>query len=117
MRVNFHEHMRLRDQRPARALTPAQPANFIRWRDEWRAEVAARLSEANDNGFAEPKSAVLPRPARSGRSNAAKFATAITRNEFGRFYWDKKLARQLAQALAAGAAKKAGTSKPASPQR
>jgi hypothetical protein len=117
--MNFHQRMQLRDQPPDRALTPEQPANFIRWRDEWRAEVAAaRHGEANRNGFAKPKSAVLRRPARPDRSEAAKFATAMARDEFGRFYWNGKLARQLAQALAAGPpARKAGTSKPVSRRR
>jgi hypothetical protein len=70
--MNFHQRMRLRDQPPDRALTPEQPANFIRWRDEWRAEVAARRGEANRNGSAKPKAAALPCPVRPERSEAAK---------------------------------------------
>jgi hypothetical protein len=117
--MNFHQRMQLRDQPLPRTLPQEQPVNFIRWRDEWRAEVAAaRHGEANRNGFAKPKSAVLRRPARPDRSEAAKFATAMARDEFGRFYWNGKLARQLAQALAAGPpGRRAGTSKPASRQR
>jgi hypothetical protein len=117
--MKFSQRMRLRDQSTVRVLPQEQPAIFIRWRDEWRAEAAAALrGEASDNGFAKPKSTVLQRPARPDRSEAAKFATAIARDEFGRFYWNGKLARQLAQALAARPqGRRTGASKPAGRQR
>lgn len=35
----------------------------------------------------------------SKRNGTAQFATAVTRSEFGRFYWNGKLAKQLAEAL------------------
>jgi hypothetical protein len=116
--MNFRQDMQLRDQSTVRVLSQEQPANFIRRRDEWRAEVSAAGGEANNNGFARPKSAVLQRPARQERSKAANFATAMARDEFGRFYWNSKLAGQLAQALAAGPqGRRAGTSKPTGRQR
>jgi hypothetical protein len=114
--MNYYEHTPFAS--PVRTLTPEQPANFITWRDEWRAEVAARRGGANHNEFAKPKSAASLPPARPERSKAANFAAAIARNEFGRFYWNGKLARQLAQTLAAGPPKRrAGTAKPARWQR
>src|SRR5580700_9908273 len=36
--MNFHQRMQLRDQPLPRTLPQEQPVNFIRWRDEWRAE-------------------------------------------------------------------------------
>jgi hypothetical protein len=101
--MSFDEHSQTRGRPPIRILTPA---NFIKWRDEWRAEMESRRGGTNHNGFAKPKPALSPRPARPERRNRANFATAIARNQFGRFYWSGKLARQLAETLASGPPKR-----------
>jgi hypothetical protein len=105
--VTSHDHKRRRFA-SAKALTPEQAAAIRRlvcgWRDDWRAEIAAHNGAAA-NGSAPRREGKSPRPAKTQQAGAAKFATAIARDEFGRFYWSGKQARQLAQALN----RKAGT--------
>jgi hypothetical protein len=112
--VNFHQH-RLRGARAAVSDLTPQHATVrqdlaVIWRDEWRAEVACR----GGFRFVKAKLAVSPRAVSQERDKTASFATAIARDEFGRFYWNGKLARQLAETLIGGAQKRARTSKPAS---
>ena len=101
--MSFDEHSQTRGRPAIRILTRA---NFIKWRDEWRAEVESHRGGTNHKGFAKPEPTVSPRPARPKRSNPANFATAIARDQFGRFYWSGKLARQLAETLASGPPKR-----------
>jgi hypothetical protein len=118
--MSSHEHTRPRRGRlPVRTQAPEQTAALfglaIEWRDAWRAEVVARNGTAIQNGGAKPNLAVSPWRTTPERTEAAKFATAITRHEFGRFYWNGKLADQLVQALERRPSEeKTGTSKPAS---
>lgn len=93
-----YAHTRQRRGRcPARLMSPEEAAvllgRALEWRDEWRAEVATRQGVALD-----PQ----PSDAPPARNNAARFAAAIARHEFGRFYWNGRLARQLAAAVKGG---------------
>jgi hypothetical protein len=118
--MSSHEHTRSRrGYIPVRIQAPEQAAALlalaIEWRDKWRAEVAARKETASQNGVAKSNSAVSPWRATPKQTEAAKFATAIARHEFGRFYWNGQLAEQLVQALERPPSKeKTGKSKPAS---
>jgi hypothetical protein len=76
------------------AIAPdADPAAFeraLRWRGEWRAEIAGDFPT---NGSAANESAERPNKARFKKKadhDRARFAAAIARAEFGRFYWDKR---------------------------
>jgi hypothetical protein len=55
----------------------------LRWREEWRDDVAGR--EGGMNGYPALPPALRP-PVQDGKPSA-QFATAIARAEFGRFYW------------------------------
>jgi hypothetical protein len=66
--MNFDEHAQTRGRPPIR-IPP--PANFIKWRDEWRAEVESRRGGTNHKGVAKPKPKVSPRPARPERTDPA----------------------------------------------
>ncbi len=126
--MTSHEHRRFA---PAK-MTPAQSEAYRRlvrkWRDAWRAEMAARQGETDGGRTSRlvqdesPKRANAPPAAKSERQKperqkperhqAAKFAAAIARDAFGRFYWNGKQARQLAEAANHnGAAKHAGSGK------
>jgi len=91
----FNENWRSRRKAPAMAPVERAPdpaaaalgraimwARALRWRDEWRCEMAARDAKAN-GGTAKHRER---RTAKLNRD--AKFASAVARNEFGRFYWD-----------------------------
>jgi hypothetical protein len=91
-----------RSQRAAgRLLTPEQMAALralaLAWRDEWRAEVAARAGKANGHAIKAP--AAAPHRTKSEKAAAAQFATAVARNEFGRFYWSDKLQGAMSESL------------------
>lgn len=98
--MTSHDHKRRRFA-SAKGLTPEQAEAIRRlvcgWRDDWRAEIAARNGAAN--APAQRRDAKSSRAVKTQQAGAAKFATAIARDEFGRFYWSGKQARQLAQAL------------------
>jgi hypothetical protein len=90
-----HEHRRSRRQAPVDSRPPEEMAlaraiglaRTLRWREEWRAEIAARAGRkpGKMNGEAAPP---MPRPPRPPRPPAdARFAGAVARNELGRFYW------------------------------
>jgi hypothetical protein len=66
--MNFDEHAQTRGRPPIRIPTPA---NFIKGRDEWRAEVESRRGGTNHKGVAKPTPAVSPRPARPERTDPA----------------------------------------------
>lgn len=98
--MKINEHKRSRDL-PARNLSPEQAAALrkrtMQWREEWRAEVSARRGEANGHGRAARGPKVTP--AGKKRATGGQFAAAVARQEFGRFYWNGKLAGQLASAM------------------
>jgi len=74
------------DPRPPEAQALARAillAKVLRWREEWRAAMAAKV-----NGHA---TAPARRP-RSADGDAAKFAASVARAELGRFYWDGRVA-------------------------
>jgi hypothetical protein len=106
--VKPYAHTRVgRGRIPARRVSPEEAAALlaraVAWRDNWRAEVAARGGEALGEARAEPCRAPAPAPA---RKDAAQFAAAVARREFGRFYWNGRLAEQLASAMEGGPARK-----------
>ena len=89
----------------SRPLTSEQAAAVralgLKWRDEWRAEIAARASKANGHAIELP----TPRPPRrmkSAKQAAAQFAIAVARDEFGRFYWSDKLQGEMKGSLKGG---------------
>ena len=94
-----HAHRRSRRAIPVDSRLPEEQAlaraillaKVLRWREEWRAAMAAKV-----NGHATAPA----RPSRPARSDAAKFAASVARNELGRFYWDTKQAERLAAAPA-----------------
>lgn len=114
--MKIHEHKRSRrDLVPARNLRPEEAAALrklaMQWREEWRHEVAAgegqREGNCNRNRNGVGRLAPTPKKATAKqRTEAAKFAAAMARNEFGRFYWNGKLAGQLASATKAGPAQR-----------
>jgi hypothetical protein len=59
------------------------------WREAWRAEQAGKANGA----------AARARPAERQVSAGQDFAAGIARAEFGRFYWNARLADQLAAAM------------------
>ena len=94
---------------PARPLTPEQAAAIralgLQWRDAWRAEVAARADKRNELANGHAVEAPAPRPPRrtkSAQQAAAQFASAVARNEFGRFYWSDTLQTAMTQSLKGG---------------
>jgi hypothetical protein len=97
--LKINEHRRSRHL-PARSLSPEQAAALrkrtMQWREEWRAEVAARRGEANGHGPAAPGQKATPA---KKRANDGRFAAAVARQEFGRFYWNGKLAGHLAKTM------------------
>jgi len=104
--VKPHEHRRLRREAPVDTRTPEEIAlgraimlaRVLRWREEWRAEMAARAGEGprKANGHAaEPK---MPRMAKRADGAAGHFAGAVARNELGRFYWSGQQEEALAEA-------------------
>ncbi len=101
-----YAHTRLRRGRvPARPLSAEEAAVLLgdarAWRDEWRAEVATRQGVSLDREPSQVRPALRFAPA---RNNAAQFAAAMARCEFGRFYWNGRLAAQLAGAMKDGPA-------------
>jgi len=88
-----------------RPLTSEQAAAVrtlgLKWRDEWRAEIAARTGKANGHAI-EPPAPRPPRRTKSAKHAAAQFAIAVARNEFGRFYWSDKLQGAMKQSLKGG---------------
>jgi hypothetical protein len=86
-------------------LTPQQQAaafeRALEWRREWRTEIAARVN-GHANARHQPAEAVEPKPRpATDKREAAKFAAAIARAEFGRFYFDDERERPAAQRLKA----------------
>jgi hypothetical protein len=92
-----------------RPLTSEQAAAIRtlgrKWRDEWRADMAARAGKANGHATELP----VPRPphrTKSAQHAAAQFAIAVARNEFGRFYWSDKLQGAMKESLTGGRRRK-----------
>jgi hypothetical protein len=85
--VKFHDNRRPHKRPPVRRPTPEQMAaaheEALKWRDRWRAEMAAPPQT-------KPKHAA---------NGIARFAKALARAEFGRFYWSDALTRQLTNGL------------------
>ena len=75
------QRQKLLEQAPAHSLG-------LEWRAMWRAEQTGKAKQARPNGSAEPKSKRAERV--RDQSDAAAFAAAIARAEFGRFYWSEK---------------------------
>jgi hypothetical protein len=113
--VTSHDHKRRRFA-SAKGLTPEQVAAIRRlacgWRDNWRAEIAARNGAAT-NAPAQRRDGKSSRPAKTQQAGTTRFANAIARDEFGRFYWSGEQAKQLAQALN----RKAGRKQPGAAKR
>jgi hypothetical protein len=79
-------HAKNKDQ----ALVAASPHELaLRWREQWRSELAAKAAEA----------APAERASRAPKPKNAEFSTALARAEFGRHYFD---ASRYRQALHAG---------------
>ena len=96
-------HDNRRSHRPTgRPLTPEQAAAVralaLKWRDEWRAEIAAHAGNANGHNDKVPAPQILRRT-KSEKAAAAQFAIAVARNEFGRFYWSDKLQGAMTESL------------------
>jgi len=96
--LKSHDNLRSRRRAAvAHRQTPEQLTvareNALKWRDEWRAEVKACATKGN--GTLQR----TMRPIMKEDRQAARFATAIARAEFGRFYWSDKLADQLLEGL------------------
>jgi hypothetical protein len=74
----------------------------LKWREDWRAEVAPRTrdGQADGNRLSPPS----PRPAKQ----TAEFARALARAEFGRFYWSDEPAGQLIEGFRKVASNKKG---------
>ena len=118
--MTSHEHRRFAPAKTTAAQSDAYRRLVREWRDEWRTEMAARHGEA-DGGRASrptpgasPKRASMPPAAKPEnrkpqRPEAAKFAAAIARDAFGRFYWNGKQAMQLAEAVNPKGAPKGAT--------
>jgi hypothetical protein len=106
-----HEHRRPR-RPPERPLTPEQAANIRalarQWRDAWRAEVAAGDRKTNGHAVALP----TPRPAKKAGDHAARFAAAVARDAFGRFYWSEQQQGAPIDALKGGRRKRRGRKAP-----
>jgi hypothetical protein len=106
----FHEHRRLRrtasvDSRPPEETALARAillARAFRWREEWRAEVAARAERTNGHAIEQ----MVAKTRRRTRDPAEQFAAAIARDDFGRFYWTAELDEQLSEARRSGSPKK-----------
>jgi hypothetical protein len=92
-----HEHRRSCRQAPVDSRPPQDVAlaraimlaRVLRWREEWRAEMAAcagRKTEKVNGHAAKP---VMTRASRRSEGTAAQFAGAVARNELGRFYWSE----------------------------
>jgi hypothetical protein len=86
--VHTHGH-RKSGRRPAQRdwLTPEQHAaafaQALTWRQRWRDEMVARNREEDAE-----KIQTVKRPRQTNGLDRAKFAAAVARAEFGRFYWD-----------------------------
>jgi hypothetical protein len=102
-----HEHPRSR-RHPVRPLTPAEAAAIralgLQWRDDWRAEIAARNGATSGHAIG----ASAPRPRKPAKDAAAQFAAAVARDEFGRFYWNQTQQEALANSLRNGRPKRPG---------
>jgi hypothetical protein len=87
--MTFHENLGLRRRNAAGRWRPSPTKQgpaielVVKWRAAWRAEMARRRKKR--------KVYELPRD--------GVFAAAIARAEFGRFYWNGRLARQLKSAM------------------
>ena len=97
--MTFHEHRgsrrRLGPVRKASAEEIAAVRKLgLMWREDWRAEKASRTETANGAPAAASKGGQRESKAAGGGS----FAEGIARAEFGRFYWNAKLAGELATA-------------------
>ena len=66
----------------------------LMWREDWRAQKARPAETANGVPAAASKGARRESKAAGGGS----FAEGIARAEFGRFYWNARLAEELAAA-------------------
>ena len=92
MTVDQHRgaRRRLAESQPLSAQELAAARKLGReWREAWRAEQAGKANGA----------AARARPAERQVSAGQDFAAGIARAEFGRFYWNGKLAEQLAAAM------------------
>jgi hypothetical protein len=89
----------------SRPLTSEQAAAVRalgrKWRDEWRADIAARAGKANGHPTGPP-TPTPPRRTKSAKHAAAQFAIAVARDEFGRFYWSDKLQGAMKESLRGG---------------
>jgi hypothetical protein len=108
LKVKSHENRRSRRGVPRHWFRPEEAAIPValarEWRDQWRAEVAIRATEADPShgatGDSPPQiqspqiktSAAPRRQTNGGETGNAAFARAIARSEFGRFYFDSKQA-------------------------
>jgi hypothetical protein len=87
--MTFHENLGVRRRYGAGGWRQSPPTQgpaielVLKWRAAWRTEMARRRKKT--------KVYELPRD--------GVFATAITRAELGRFYWNGRLARQLKAAM------------------
>jgi hypothetical protein len=102
-----HEHPRSR-RHPVRPLTTAEAAAIralgLQWRDEWRADFAARNGATNGHAI----DTQAPRPRKPAKDGAAQFAAAVARDAFGRFYWNQTQQEALANSLRNGRPKRPG---------
>jgi len=73
-------------------------ARVLRWREEWQAEMAARVGEKSGKANGHAAAAKVYRPHRRTDTAAAQFAGAVARNELGRFYWSGAQEDALAEA-------------------
>jgi hypothetical protein len=78
-------------------------ADALKWRDEWRAEIEARPTGANEQKASPPS----PTKRRSEADAKALFAAAIARAELKRFHWDARREKEF-QLLKAARRKIAG---------
>jgi hypothetical protein len=97
--VTFHGHRgsrrRLGPVRKASAEELAAVRKLgLTWREDWGAEKAGRIEAANGAPAAASKGAERESKAAGG----GNFAEGIARAEFGRFYWNARLERELAAA-------------------
>jgi hypothetical protein len=68
------------------------------WREAWRAEMAGQSPPDEHAGKANGAVA-RAKPAEQNVRAGQDFAAGIARAEFGRFYWNERLADQLAAAM------------------
>ena len=88
--MDFTDDRGRRGRRSGIGYSPERSAEdfelALRWRQEWRAEMAQRAAGL------QPAGHVDARPNRKSEGDQrAKFARAIARTEFGRAYFDERL--------------------------